>query len=529
MSLDDALGVGADDNSTIPPQSILNDLITQRMPGIADQQGNVDPQSVLNRLIRHGMERSRAPAPQVAPQGTSPAPDFSQFGDENGAPPMDFAQFGEEDPNAVAKRDRGAVSAFGRSAASGAIKGAGATAKGLGEMMLQQGAAEADTMGVPAEQAEAMRSHEAMTENPLAKAGERVQKYGETIAPTEAEQQKHWLASGVGNIAGGVAAPIALGIADPVAGIAAGAAMFGLSGYADTYDEALKHGASEATAQGAAGLAGAVLAVTGGAPIAQVLTPVKAYLKVLPEAPGVVMRILGQAAESGIVFTGVGEAQEYIGQQIAKMYDPNAGYDPSWQRMASEFVAGAILGGAHQGLHEAFGKGEQQQPQPTQQTGPEAQQPGTETQPPGPQPQPGTGPERGLPPGGEQQQGPQGAPGEAPGGPQAAPEKPQPFASTMAKKVREKLEDKAAYYKEFSPDIIKSWSDDELKDYVTRKFGGGTARPSDEEILRESGVPDEDIAGMSPEQRKRPRTMRSPRVRCTPRAVLRGAARRRLI
>src|SRR6202035_1146411 len=65
-----------------------------------------------------------------------------------------------------------------------------------------------------------------------------------------------------------------------------------------------------------------------------------------PEASGLAMRILAKAAEDGIVFMGVGEAQEYIGQQIAKMYDhdPNAGYSFDLQRIANEFLTGALRG-----------------------------------------------------------------------------------------------------------------------------------------------------------------------------------------
>src|SRR5262249_22812283 len=46
-----------------------------------------------------------------------------------------------------------------------------------------------------------------------------------------------------------------------------------------------------------------------------------------------------------IVFTGIGEAQTYIGDQLAKMYDPKAGYSPSMERMITEFATGAVLGG----------------------------------------------------------------------------------------------------------------------------------------------------------------------------------------
>src|SRR6185312_14572726 len=193
---------------------------------------------------------------------------------------------------------------------------------------------------------------------------------------------------------------IALAAADPAAGIAGGAALFGLSSAGDTYDEAKKQGASDETAQAAAQLSGMANAALGSLPIANVLKP---FEKIMPQAAGLGIKILAQAAQNGLVFAGVGEAQQYIGEQIAKLYDPKAGYSPSVERLISEFAAGAILGSLHAGLAGGHGQSSEDTGQ-SKQTGETSQNPpGTQGLPPpgeagagaqaggGPQPQPGTG------------------------------------------------------------------------------------------------------------------------------------------
>ena len=579
----------------VEPQGVLNDLIRQRMPDLA-QNESVDPQAVLNRLIRRQQEKLDQRATQTAPNGQ---PKFSDYGvPKDQAPPDgDFSKYGEPAEGTPENPITGEVPVedkdtpyFLRKLGQSAVSGVGATLQGLGNIAAitpspaQPG--EAD-INVPENVPNGPAPTAAQT--PVYKAGKSIKEAAKTAFPiTEQEEAEHPIQSTIAGAFGGMMGPLALGMIDPIAGIAGGAAMFGLSGAGDTYEEAIKHGASEETARQAATLSGVVNTVLGGLPVASVFKP---FTKFMPEASGLGMRILYQAAQNGIVFGSVGEAQEYLGQQIAKMYDPSAGYSFSTERLIGELIAGGALGALHASLekHEAqqanAGKGAG-----TQQG--EAQ--------PQPQPQPGEGGgERGLPPGGEREQngwtdansphywkedgsfdyaaykkdnpsydrkadpnpwndkkyytaengdfdhqaydrdnfsrsyrstagaegfeervepdsdepwrsryrtsqGGAGAQQPPPGGagPQAAPkEKPQPFETKLKPSVRLQLEDAAAYYKEHDRDTIRSWSDDELKDYVNRKFGFGSKRADDDEILRRYGHSDEDIKAMSPEEK----------------------------
>ena len=94
MALSDALGA-SDDNTTLDPQSIVNNLMGAPAAGLSPDQ-NVDPQSVLNRLIRKGLQQRE--------QAAQPPPDFSAYGKTqqelgpnaapNGETP-DFSQYGQ--------------------------------------------------------------------------------------------------------------------------------------------------------------------------------------------------------------------------------------------------------------------------------------------------------------------------------------------------------------------------------------------------------------------------------------------------
>ena len=517
MALEDQLGAtgGDDDNSTIPPQSILNDLITQRMPDVAQQGGNVDPQSVLNRLIRGA--RMRTPGSQQA-QPAAPGADFSQFGKTQqelgpnaGVDGTDFSQFGEPESGTEANPATGDVPVpdTGNAVSVGAEAAARSAATQAGQTMKMA------ARGLPAmEQAEqgafSPLNENLLTNPPKAEdsgafqAGEAVTSFGKQIGPTPQEEAAHPIAAMVGGALGGVAAPLALGALNPVAGIAGGAALFGASSAEDTYEEAKKHGASDETASQAALLSGAVNAALGSLPIASVLQPVA---KILPQASGYIMQILAQAAKDGIVFASVGEAQQYIGEQIAKMYDPNAGYSFSTERLISEFLAGGALGG----LHAAFRRGEAQPDTrrdwntpnvdditPGARTGlppprPGEQDTGTktdETTPPPPPPRPDTG-------GGETET------------PDAGGRR-----ESWSDDKRSSMRSAATAYGEFTPSQIWKWSDDKLFQYVKDKNQADAEKQSpntekwkgqprnDDAILRQYGLSDEEIKAMSPEEKK---------------------------
>lgn len=491
MSLDDALGVGGDDNSTIPPQSILNDLITQRMPGIADSQGNVDPQSVLNRLIRHGMERGRAPAPQGT---TSPQeqPDFSRFGNENGAPPMDFSQFGEEDPNEVAKRNAGL--GFG-----GNVKAAlKAVPRTMGEQVgqamqsvataappsLESVIAATDAGGMSPPMSDEMAAQVKQSEKDylslppeqrfgatLYKGGQAVEHAAQAIPMTPAEQQS--VGGQVGSTLGGMVTPALLtmvgsvlgGPAGGIAGAGAGAGLFAASSAASQYKEAKENGATNEEAAYAASQAGGEMG-------ALAMLPLGAVLKPFARDPGMVgwaIAKLKQAAVQGATFTGIGEAQAYLHSEIEKLYEPefkaklqgeldtlkanitaasaNPQTDPKWLKQANEGVkayeeaieqvgkykfdptriAASGISGAILGILTPSPLRQQTPPPPPPGTPP----PGTGAPPPGPQPQPGTGPERGLPP-----------PGGG-GGETTPPETPGPFETKLKPNIRSTLQDQA--------------------------------------------------------------------------------------
>lgn len=83
----------------------------------------------------------------------------------------------------------------------------------------------------------------------------------------------------------------------------------------------------------------------------------------------------------------------------------------------------------------------------------------------------------------------------------AAEEKRAQRQGTTAEgRRRTKLEALASGFNEHSPEDIASWSDEKLKEYVNVKGGMGMA--PDEDILRRAGHTDDEIKGMSPEQRQ---------------------------
>ena len=257
----------------------------------------------------------------------------------------------------------GALSVFGREVAQTPITMTGAAIKGTamlppnmgyGDMPMPPGTfPEAEEM---VRQAAVEQQTRPITENPLYKAGEAVQEFGKRAVPiSEAERAAHPIAAGIGSGVGAAGPLIVAGLIDPAAAIAGGAAIFGLSSAADTYDAAKAKGADEATAREAAGLSGAANAAIGVLPIGNVLKP---FAKFMPEASGLAVRILAQAGQNGVTFGSIGEVQHFLGQEIAKLYDSQAGYDlpfttkEATERLIGELGAGAVLGTGHGIVHE---------------------------------------------------------------------------------------------------------------------------------------------------------------------------------
>lgn len=597
MPLDQTIGAAPD--PTYDPQSIVTGLIGQQEPDLV-QNGTVDPQAVLNRLVRKGLQK------QSQPQGPADLSSFGKTKDElgpnaapNGEAP-DFASFGEPAPAEPKPADEvepeGALQTGVEAAASGLASVPGALLKGAAI----QSQTPRSTLGIvsdlsqaPINPAAAVRAaegiyknitgappEEPVTKNPVYQAGEAEQKAVENaVGPSEAAKKQHWFAAGLGSGLGQMAPIVALGAYDPPAAIAAGAAMMGGSGAADTYEIAKQHGASEDTALEAAQLGGALGALSGTVQVGAILKP---FEKLVPQAAPWAVRILAEAAKDGATFATIGEAQEFLSQQIARLYDPQAngalgGYkfpftdEQATHRLLTDLATGGVLGAVH-GAIAGRGKAAETGAQPAHDDENHVTPPNSGALPgpgeagagaatgAGPQPRPGNGGagaqgdafasrptgnptssdpydnEREWAGGGNHgagtwyrdtpegrfyynpttaqwdhasessetryQQWKAGQTGAQPGAAQgAAQETPPPFETKLNPKIRSKLEEKAAYYQEFSPEIIASWSDDKLKDYVNTKFGFGSKRADDDEILRRYGFTAEDVSAMSPEQK----------------------------
>ena len=298
-----------------------------------------------------------------APAAAAPQFDPSQPFEAVAAPTAAAPAFDPSQPFEPVESG-GAMSVFAREAAQAPIniagsmiQGAALTVNAMTPTAVQTAGGEGSPLSVEDLEpppAEPVQQNPAL--NRVYKAGEAVQNFAKTAIPvSDAERQLHPMASSFGSGVGTVGSIIALGAIDPAAAMAGGAALFGFSGAADTYNAAKAKGASEDTAMEAASLSGAVNTALGVIPVGNVLRP---FAKFMPEASGWAMRVLAQAAQNGITFGGVAEAQNYLGQQVAKLYDKDAGYDmPFTTRMATErllgeLAAGALLGGFHGVFHE---------------------------------------------------------------------------------------------------------------------------------------------------------------------------------
>jgi hypothetical protein len=222
----------------------------------------------------------------------------------------------------------GVLSTFGSEAAKAAIGGPGQILQGLG---VGAGALGSE----PTEQGAMYRTGVAM------------QKYADSWGATEASKAANPKAAVAGSTVGGFAPALPLlgagmlgAPALPV--LAAGAGMFGAMGAGNAFSEALLKGADENTAAKAAGLNAIVAGGLGSLPLGAMLAPVRALA---PELTGWAAQTLEKALVGGVVFTSIGEAQEFLGRQIAaNFYDPDAGYTPDVNRLLGSFLGGGIIG-----------------------------------------------------------------------------------------------------------------------------------------------------------------------------------------
>ena len=277
------------------------------------------------------MDEAPAPAAAAPPPASNMFEDLvprAQAGEETAAPQTEAPpanMFADLIPK---EEPAGVLSTFGAEAAKSAIGGPGEILKGLG--------VGAGTVGTePIEQGAMYRTGAAM------------QKYADSWGATEASKAAHPIAATAGSTVGGFAPALpllgasALGApALPV--LAAGAGMFGAMGAGNAFSEALLKGADENTAAKAAGLNAIVAGGLGSIPLGTMLAPVRAFA---PELTGWAAQTLEKALVGGVVFTSVGEAQEFLGRQIAQnFYDPNAGYTPDVNRLLGSMLGGGLIG-----------------------------------------------------------------------------------------------------------------------------------------------------------------------------------------
>jgi predicted RNA methylase len=379
MAWDDIVGTPVDTSEpAVDPQQVLSDMIRQRDPEVGP--GKVDTNAVLSRLMRKAAPNTVPPAAAKA----QPPADFSQYGKtaDQVEPAQDFSQYGDPAPKPAptdtpsedewAGPVAGPVRAAARGLGQGAISGVGEQAKGLG---VGQAALDRAHMAnfdkidrgeaiPPAEDAPQYRAYAAMNpfqrqeyranlapvtstkaaDTSLYKGGQAVEQFGkETFPMSPTEEQS--LPGQVGKMVGGVASVLpgmaVGGAGGEAAALAAGALQMGAQSGGSAFDAAIAKGATEEQAARAAGLNALAGGALGSLPLGAVLAPVRRFG---PGLLGAAAMRLEAAARSGVTFATIGEAQEYIAQQIAKDYDPKAHYEFDPKRLIASLLGGGVIG-----------------------------------------------------------------------------------------------------------------------------------------------------------------------------------------
>jgi len=434
MALEDAIGSAPDFSA----DSVLDRVSRGVLPDLPD---NANADMVLNRLNRKLSISKPAEKETEKPETKNGKPDFSSQGTPIGDLPdlssegTPIEQMPQPAPPAPPLGVGGNLLAAAKGIPAGAAQSAGGILQGAGTA-----AANSQTTPVVAEAGlgndmlnspwalpgaanpEGLTPKQPVDQNALVKAGKAVK----GLAPTMSDQEKESFGGKLGTMAGGIA-PYALTtlLTGPLVGIPAAAAGMAADTYGNVYEEAKKHGAADDVAESAATRSAMVAGVLGAAPLGA-----GKYAKGL----------IGKVASSSAAFATAGEAQEAILQQIAKDYDPKAGYTLDQKRLIAELILGAGMGGLHHAFERKPGEpAAAEAPQPGAGT---QQQPGPGIPPPGPDftdvggdaggPTAGTGSwqRQQPPPGGASARGP-GPEAEPPGagpGPQSGPDTGGPGA-----------------------------------------------------------------------------------------------------
>jgi N12 class adenine-specific DNA methylase len=393
------------------PQGVVDSLLRAYQPDVAPSLAS-DPQATVNRLLRKtvGGEFGKLQTPQPAQQQPQ---DLSKYGEEvtpGTAPeafnPPDLSKYGEEVTPKNAAADFGikpeepasATEVFGQSLGrapaetiGGAIKGTGIQAsvaeKALGHTEHVQPYYDAynnwDKLSPDQQQAtrqkvqqdphllmgekvnvlKAFEDRAAGTppgtpgqfagtpvpgQGPMEQAGETIKGLGAKAFPLpEGALEQHPTAASIGSGLGSMLTAALTG------NVLAGAGMMGLSSSASTFDKGIADGATPEQAAKVSGLTAIVNTAAGALPVGVVLQPLA---RSSPGLMGWATSILTRAVNDGIIFTGIGEAQEYIAAQLAShYYDPEVAkkseYKEDINRVISEFATGAIAGGVSGAVH----------------------------------------------------------------------------------------------------------------------------------------------------------------------------------
>ncbi len=361
MPLDDSVFGGG---SSL--DQIKSDLVSRYQSADAGEPFSSDPVVLSQRLARKlRLSNSDDADIDFTPKKAKPAKaekeDLSSFGDALPDQPStdDLSSFGSKVEPAQSPQPTlgvgGNLKAFGKGVPVGAIEGTGNVLKGAAALYengvpatpeTQQYDAMGNPTGFTTPPQEAIPA-KPLKERTLYKAGEAVS----SVAPEMSPQERESWGGTIGTMIGGVAPYAALTAADPALGIAAGFTGMSASTYGHVYEDALAKGADEATARSAAAKAAGAAGVLGSLPLG---------------SGKLAQSLIGKIATSGISFASANEASEYVLQQIAKDYDPKAGYSPEAKRIIASLITGGLLGG----LHHAFERAPEPQPDQQQAPGP---------------------------------------------------------------------------------------------------------------------------------------------------------------
>ena len=356
----------------------------------------------------------------------------------------------------------------------------------------------------------------AVAASPLVSGGKAIKAAGETIAPMTDQEKASVLGRG-SMMAGGILPYVVAGAAGGTAlGMAAGFTGMAADTYGSVYEDAKKKGASDDQAATSAGRSALVAGVLGATPLGA---------GALNKIPGIAKKtagtafdkwinsLLGKVVDSTVAFAGAGEAQEAILQQIAKDYDPKAGYTFDQKRLIAEIILGAGMGG----LHHAMEPPQPAAAQPNAGAGAGAQPAGA-IPPGGPQPNAGAGPGAGTPPPGPQP-GAAPRPGPPPGDTKTQAEHPEKGPDfTLDPQTRAKMERVMRTIDPGSDPSAMSDADlfntlqnhlregskaaPETEEEVAAREQAATDR-TEREALKRRGWTDAHINAMSPEQRRK--------------------------